>query len=333
MRRSSGRRRSFIALSRFLRMFRSLRHDPSSSRNVVLADSAPRIARMLIIYNPAAGRRRAQLLWRVLDVMATNGVRLDIAETRHAGHATELARQAAGRGERLLVAAGGDGTIAEVANGLIGTPSRLGVIPLGTANVLAHELGLPFAPAAVAAALAFGRTRAVWPGIADGPDGSRLFVQMLGAGFDAQVVHHMSSPLKRALGRSAYVLQSLRELIRYRFRPIEVLIDGRSTHTGSVVVTKGRFYAGTYHLAPGASPAAPDFTVALFGGCGPLAALAYGAALPFNLIPTMRGVRLIRASRVEIASQHVPTQADGDPAGRGPILVTNALAPISVVVG
>ena len=113
---------------------------------------------MIIVFNPVAGRRRANLLWRVLDVLVANGVRLDIAETHRAGHAEALAREAVQRGEPMVVAAGGDGTIAEVANGLMGSGARLGVIPLGTANVLAHELGLPFAPKAVAAALAFGRT-------------------------------------------------------------------------------------------------------------------------------------------------------------------------------
>ncbi len=150
---------------------------------------------MLIVFNPAAGARRADLLWRVLDVMATSGVRVEMIETRRAGHAAELAREAALAGRRLVVAAGGDGTIAEVACGLLGSGSILGVIPLGTANVLAHELALPFAPRAVAAALAFGRTRRLWPGLVRGAPGvagePRLFVQMLGAGFDAQVVHRM----------------------------------------------------------------------------------------------------------------------------------------------
>src|SRR5271155_2776697 len=135
---------------------------------------------MVIVFNPVAGRRRAHLLWRVLDGMVANGIRIDIAETRCAGHAESLARAAAASGETMVVAAGGDGTIAEVANGLMGSNARLGVIPLGTANVLAHELSLPFAPRAVAAALAFGRTRTLWPGVARGADGSRLFVQMLG---------------------------------------------------------------------------------------------------------------------------------------------------------
>ena len=287
---------------------------------------------MLIIYNPAAGRRRAQLLWRVLDVMSGSGVKLELAETRHAGHAIELARDAAGRGVRLIVAAGGDGTIADVANGLAGSDCRLGIIPLGTANVLAHELGLPFAPAAVAAALAFGRTQPLWPGVAHFGNESRVFVQMVGAGFDAQVVHRLSLRLKRAIGRGAYVAQSLREMARYPFAPIRLRIDGRCVEAGSVVVSKGRFYAGTYTLAPGATPTEPGFTVALFTAAGPLAAMMYGAALPLDLIARMPGLRLVRASHVEIETADVPAQADGDAAGHTPLTVTDAAGPIRVVV-
>ena len=285
---------------------------------------------MLIIFNPAAGRRRAQRLWRVLDVMVQNGVKLEIAETLHSGHATELARIASADGMRLVVAAGGDGTIAEVAAGLEGSDTPMGIIPLGTANVLAHELDLPFAPAAEAAALAFGRTRALWPGIASTGGASRLFVQMIGAGFDAEVVHHLSLPLKRALGKGAYVLQGLRETIRYQFPKIAITIDGVPTEAGSVIVTKGRFYAGHYTLAPDASPMAPGFTVAMFDRSGPFATLAYGAALPLNMIHHMPGVRLQRAEEVVIGAY--PTQTDGDPCGIGPTLIRNAKAPIRVVV-
>lgn len=288
---------------------------------------------MLIVFNPAAGRRRAQLLWQVLDVMAANGVRLDIAHTRHPGHATALARSAAEAGEALVVAAGGDGTIAEVAAGLAGSPCRLGIIPLGTANVLACELGLPFAPQEAAAALAFGRTRTIWPGLATSPSGARLFVQMLGAGFDAQVVHHLCKPLKRALGRGAYALQTLRELQRYRFPSIAVRLDGEPAQAASVIVSKGRFYAGRYTLAPDAAPTTPGFTVALFQGAGPWTALRCAAALPFDLLSQVPGLRLVRASHIEFDSDNVPAQADGDPAGCGRMSITDAAAPIQVVVG
>ena len=289
---------------------------------------------MMIVFNPAAGRRRAQFLWRVLDVMVANGIRIDLAETARPGHAEDLARAAAQAGKTLVVAAGGDGTIAEVANGLMGSDTRLGVIPLGTANVLAHELGLPFAPASVAAALAFGRTRPLWPGVASGGETSRLFVQMLGVGFDAQVVHNLSLSLKRVLGRGAYVLQTLRELPRYDFAPVRVRIDNVEIEAASVIVSKGRLYGGTYKLAPDARPGEPGFSVVLFERPGPWATLLYGAALPLGMLSRAPGVRHLRASRVDFIGNHrAPAQADGDPAGYSGLSVADAPGPIQVVTG
>jgi diacylglycerol kinase family enzyme len=289
---------------------------------------------MVIVFNPVAGRRRAHLLWRVLDVLVANGVRLELAETCRAGHAESLTLEAVKRGEKMVVAAGGDGTIAEVANGLIGTGARLGVIPLGTANVLAHELGLPFSPKAVAAALAFGRTTTLWPGLASSPHGDRLFVQMLGVGFDAHVVKHMSFPLKRLFGKGAYVLRSMAELTRYSYTPIRVRLDEIETQAASVIVSKGRLYGGRFRLAADAVPAAPGFSVVLFDRSGPWSAAMYGAALPLNLLGHAPGVRHVRANRVDfIGNQPLPAQADGDPAGCGVTSVTNAAAPIQVVVG
>ncbi len=289
---------------------------------------------MIVIYNPAAGQRRSGRLWRVLDILSGNGIQVALQETRYAGHAKILAREAAQQSGRLIVAAGGDGTIAEVANGLAGSSARLGVIPLGTANVLARELNLPRTPRAVAAALAFGRTRALWPGIARGVGPDRLFVQMLGVGLDAQVVHRLPGALKRALGRGAYVVQTLRELARYDYAPIRLRIDGQAAEAGSVIVTKGTLYAGQYMLAPGAKPGEPGFSVALFERSGPWSALMYGAALPLNLLPNAPGLRLIRASHVEILGHgQVPAQADGDPAGAVPITVVDAKSPIQIVIG
>ena len=288
----------------------------------------------IVIFNPTAGRRRARALWQVLDVMSANGMRIELAETQYAGHATVLARDAAHAGTSLIVAAGGDGTIAEVANGLAGSGAQLGVIPLGTANVLAHELSLPFSPRAVAAALAFGRTCLLWPGVAQGPETTRLFVQMLGVGLDAQVVHAMSPRLKRLLGKGAYVAQTVREMGRYRYPALRLRLDGAETEAASVIVSKGRLYAGRFLLAPGAKPCEPGFTVALFDRSGPAAALMYGAALPLNLLPRMPGLRIRSAMAVDILGNgSVAAQADGDPAGATPVAIRNAAAPIPVVVG
>lgn len=292
---------------------------------------------MIVVYNPAAGRRRARRLWRVLDLLVLAGVRVELAETGWPGHATELARRAAADDQRMVVAAGGDGTIAEVAGGIEGTGCKLGVIPLGTANVLAHELDLPFAPEAVAAALGMGRTRDIWPGLVRSADGSPqprngVFVQMLGAGFDAQVVHHVSLPLKRLLGAPAYALQAMRELARYGFAPIRVQVDGTCYDTGSIIVTKGHLYAGRHMLAPGMAPTRRGFTVALFDSAGPFATIGYGLALPLGLLPRMPGVRLMAAEHVTIEDPSAPLQTDGDVAGRAPVYVMDALRPIPVVV-
>jgi diacylglycerol kinase (ATP) len=285
---------------------------------------------VIVIYNPVAGQRRVHRLWQVLDILSGSGIGVTLLETAYAGHATELAAQAASSSATLVVAAGGDGTIAEVAAGLAGTTVKLGVIPLGTANVLAQELGLPFTPREIAACLAFGRTRHLWPGIVTSPGGTRLFVQMVGVGLDAQVVHRLPRGLKRHLGRNAYVAQTLREMLRYTYPPIRLCVDGEPLQAGSVVVTKGRFYAGHYKLAPGARPGEPGFSIALFGATGPASVLLYGAALVLNMLPRAPGMRLLRGRRIEIFGGG-PAQADGDPAGAAPLMVRDASGPLAIV--
>ncbi len=289
---------------------------------------------MIIVFNPVAGRRRANLLWRVLDVLVANGVRIDLAETRSPGHAESIAREAANSGAGMVVAAGGDGTIAEVANGLMGTASALGIIPLGTANVLANELNLPFSPRPVAAALAFGRTTTLWPGIAESAQGKRLFVQMLGVGFDAHIVRRVSHPLKKQLGKGAYVLCTMAELMRYSYPMIHARIDGVETQAASIVVSKGRLYGGRFLLADDAIPGEAGFSVVLFDRPGPVATLMYGAALPLNLLGRMPYIRRMRANRVDfIGNEAIPAQVDGDAAGCAIVSVTNAPRPIQVVTG
>ncbi len=292
---------------------------------------------MIVIFNPTAGRRRASLLWRVLDHLVLNGIKLELAETRHAGHATELAREAASGGKRIVVAAGGDGTIAEVAAGLAGNAASLGIIPLGTANVLAAELGLPHAPREIAAALAFGRARVLWPGIATSAQGQRLFVQMIGVGLDALVVHHLPLGLKRVLGRGAYVLQTMAEIARYDFPPVSLMIDGEPHTAASAVICKGRLYGGNYPLALGADSARPGFQVALFERGGVVPALISGAALPLGLLPRAPGLRFRSATTIDILGDSrnnspLAAQADGDRAGFTPLSIRDAESPIHVII-
>lgn len=288
---------------------------------------------MLIIFNPTAGAGRRRRLVRALAALRVRGIAPELAETRAPGDAGQIARAGA-CGHDVIVAAGGDGTIAEVAAGLAGSDATLGLLPLGTANVLAWELGIPLRPEDAAAVLAQGRRAALHPGLAHFDDGStRLFVQMLGAGFDAAVVAGLDPSLKRWLGRGAYVWQSLRELPRYRFAPIDVALDGTPTQASSVIITKGRLYAGRFLVAPGATPTEPGFHVVLFDRAGPCFAALAGAALPLGLIPRLPGVRILRASRITLQARvGVPVQADGDPAGSLQVSVRPALEPLRILL-
>jgi len=288
---------------------------------------------MLIVFNPAAGLGRRRRLERALDVLRGLAIRHEVVETRHAGHASVIARAAARSGLRTVVAAGGDGTIAEVTSGLSGSGSRLGILPLGTANVLACEIGLPLDPKRAAEVLACDRPRMVHPGVARFADGSeRLFVQMLGAGLDAAVVANLNLGLKRLIGRSAYVWQTLRELPRYAFPRIEITIDGVATSAASVIVTKGHYYAGRFVLAPAARPVEPGFHVALLHRGGACGAMLAAAALPLGLLPRLPGLELRRASRVTLGGADIPVQADGDPAGRLPVRIEDAPSPIALLM-
>lgn len=290
---------------------------------------------VLIVFNPVAGRRRATALWRVLDVLVETGVKIEVAETQYAGHATELARQAAQAGRAMVVAAGGDGTIAEVANGLLGAQTSLGVIPLGTANVLAREYRLPTTPQGIARALVYQRCKLLWPGVAQHENGARIFVQMLGLGFDGAVVNGVPPQLKRAFGKGAYVWQSMWESVAYDFPLLHLRVDGTAYQAASVVVSKGRLYGGPYLMAPRAQPELPGFEVVLFEKPGTWPALCAGAALPLGLLPRCPAVRVISGSHVEfmVSDRAVLTQADGDALPLTPHGVVNASAPISVVVG
>ena len=288
---------------------------------------------MLIVFNPAAGARRRRALLAALDLLRGLGLRPEVAETAYRGHAPAIAREAARHGRRIVVAAGGDGTIAEVAAGLSGSEAALGILPLGTANVLAHELGLPRAPARAAEVLARGRTALLHPGLARHDDGREiLFVQMAGAGFDAAVVHGLPPGLKRAIGKAAYVVQALREAPRHPFAPIRVVADGAEHLAAGAIVTKGRLYAGRFVLAPGADPLREGFHLVLLHDAGVMAALRYGLALPLGLLPRLGGVSILRAGEIRLEGAGVPLQADGDAAGHLPVGISAAPAPLRILI-
>lgn len=287
--------------------------------------------RILIIHNPVSGRRRAALLEQVLERLRLAGCTVALCRTGKRGDAERLAAAAAPDLYDAVAVAGGDGTINEVANGLLqgASPPPLAILPLGTANVLAAEIGLATDPAAIAAAIVAGRRIAVPVGRANGSG----FLLMAGTGFDAHVVQAVRPRVKRLLGKGAYVAETLRQLTRFGFPRYRVTVDGVAHEAASVVVARGRFYGGRHLAAPAARLDGEGFQVCLFGSGGRLAVLRYGAALVMGRLPRATGYRIVSGRRVSVAGPpDDPVQADGDIVTRLPLDIDLAPRRIELIV-
>ena len=240
--------------------------------------------RCLVIFNPTAGRRRRRRLDAALAVLRARGVVVRLAETAGPGDPETMARDVEDD-ISMVVAAGGDGTIKGAVDGLMARAMAgrmvptLGVLPLGTANVLAGELGLPADAADAAEVLADRVTADIHLGYADG----RCFLIMAGVGFDASVVARIRPAMKRLLGKAAYVVEALRELARPQDCRFRVSVAGETFETAAVVLANGHFYGGRFVLAPDASLTAPELQVCLFLRSGRWAILRYFVAIALGL--------------------------------------------------
>jgi diacylglycerol kinase (ATP) len=283
---------------------------------------------LCVIFNPTAGARRKRRLGRVLATLDALGAKVALMETRAPGDAETLARMAARDGYDAIVAAGGDGTINEVVNGLGDAAMPLGIVPLGTANVLANELGLPTAPEALARCIAQGRAAPIFTGSANG----RRFAMMAGVGFDARVVQGIDLAWKRAAGKTAYLVSALACLARLKPVRYEVEIDGVAFGAASLVIAKGHYYGGRFVLAAGARLDEPLFEVALFE-CGTrYDVLRYAAAVGANRLSSLPGARFVRGCRVRVAGpEGEPVQIDGDLGASLPLEATILPRPIAIL--
>jgi diacylglycerol kinase (ATP) len=299
------------------------------------ASSALRGRRMTVVFNPTAGGRRRARLDETLKLLRASGCEVAVQATAARGDAETIARGfgVPPQALDLLVIAGGDGTINEAVNGLLSAggdgASSMALVPLGTANVLANEIGLATAPAAVARAIACGASVRAYVGVANG----RCFTAMAGAGFDAHVVANVSLRLKRLLGKGAYVLESLRQLWRFPFPRYRVNVDGQSYDAASVIVAKGHFYGGRYVCAPEARLDRPEFHVCLFERGGRWNAVRYALALALGRLPRLPDFRVVRGRAVMIdGPAGDPLQGDGDIIAHLPVRIEIAPQPLRLIV-
>jgi len=277
-----------------------------------------------LILNPTAGQRKSSGTREKVDrALRECALECEIAATEKAGDGVELARQAVLGGYDLVIAAGGDGTVNEVATGLIGTGVTLGILPLGTVNVLARQLRIPMNTRQAARTIAEGKVRHIDVGCAN----SRYFTLMAGFGFDAEVVATVLQPLKDVIGASAYVIKTLEMLTRCQATEVTLEMP-QETYTGKaylVVVANSPTYAHKMRLAPYASTDDGLLDVIVFEQAATkrIGFLRQILEIFIRRHVYHRAVRCFKTPRVTVrSSPDIMVQLDGDPTGMTPTEVS-----------
>ena len=317
-----------------------------------------------LIYNPFGGQVVAR---RELDNIVTflnrHGWSTTLRETSKPLQATELARHAVSRGAQVVIAAGGDGTINEVANGLVNTDTALGVLPMGTTNSWALQMGIPalspLLPGTQAAkmiaalqervalplpanyyrkvlsdaaqVLVDGRTVAVDMGELSG----RYFLMWAGIGFDAAVVQGIPVEEKKALGSWAYVLPAIESATRYSATDVRLDLDGKviKVSTPFIVVSNIQLYGGM--IAIGARACANDgkLDVCVFKGGGFLTFVQQAMEVLTHRHLEDPKVEYYQCREIVIESAHpLPVHVDGEPLTETPVAIHTVPSSLKVIV-
>jgi len=298
--------------------------------------------RTALIYNPASGMysaRRRAAIEKALEVFRKAGVEAEALETQGAGTAAVLAREAVQRGCDTVIACGGDGTVHEILQGLAGTETALGVIPLGTANALAADLGLIGSPEEAARKLleaspskiSVGRIH--YTGI-EGNPASRYFIVAAGIGADALLMSRLDARLKRRLGYVLYLIEAVRIWATHSFPLFETLLpaangDGaaRVIEVSQLLAVRVRSFGGVLnHLAPGASVRNGRLSLLAFETQSRLRYLSFLLAVIAGRHTFSRGIELVEAPSVECRAprgsrEPIFVEADGEVLGSLPVRI------------
>lgn len=280
--------------------------------------------RACVVFNPSARGARARRFFTLLQGLSPAAT---LCPTRHPGHAIELAARAAREGFDTLVAAGGDGTLSELVTGLAAVPGaleavRLGVIPLGTSNVFAHELGLPRRPEVAWQVIRAGVERRVdLPALEWGPPGQRQtrhFVQLAGAGLDSRAIARVHWGLKQRVGPLAYGLAGWQAL-RGPHPPV-TLSAGGAPRTGELVLLgNGRFYGGPVPVFPAARNDDGLLDAVVFPRVTGLTLMRFALAWLTGRPWRAPGTQTLQAEHLEVTCpEPLPIEVDGDNVGVTP---------------
>ena len=298
----------------------------------------------ILLYNPASGQRlhrREEQVESVAAILRAAGVEAAAEPTWDAGTAGQQAAEAIAAGCDTVIACGGDGTVQDVLQGMVGTTAHLGVIPLGTGNVLAHDIGIPRKdPAAAARVLLQATPTEVALGRLDFPrkatkTRTRYFIAITGIGAEAQLFYSLSDGYKQRTGMVAYYTESFRQWLSYHFPLFEV--EFRDLHTGQmrnetvsqVLAVRIGFFGGVLrNLAPGAALAHRDFRLVLFKTRSKLTYLRFITATLLGFSRNISGIELTNATELRCQAldgsdgARIYVEADGELLGSLPVSVS-----------
>nr|WP_270049629.1 diacylglycerol kinase family protein [Thalassolituus pacificus] len=289
----------------------------------------------MIVFNPVSGSGNRRIVEAVQQALSNRGCDVSLYPTQSAGDATRYL--AAYEGQLDVVAvAGGDGTINEVVNGLRERDNqsyRLALIPTGTVNVLAAELGIGKTPEGIADIILQGREKPIYLGSVN----ERRFVLMAGIGYDAWVVDNVDLALKKKVGKLAYVLSMLKQLRHFGKKTYQLTVDGERYQANSVVITNGRYYAGSFVLSRQADLSKPTTQVLMISGNSPLKFIGILLGLPLGIMEKMPGMKSVAARHVQIellnaGTEREPVQADGDSLAELPLNLQMEGSPVRLLV-
>jgi len=301
----------------------------------------------LLIYNPTSGRRRHRRFAEVEQaarILKDAGIRAELAPTTGPASATTMARQAVDQRRGMVIACGGDGTINEIVNGLAKSDVPMALLPAGTANILAKELGIPWDIPQAARLIPGGIVRRIALGVAIPTNGNasdvmprngRYFLSVAGAGPDGAIVNSVSHDFKKSAGVLAYWYEGFRQLVTYNFPEFRIQSSGQERRATIVVVGRTVNYGGPFKITTGANLFGNDFEFLTNSRRSRIAYLACLPALWLGTLRKMKGIETWKAAEATCEpanNEPVYAQLDGEPVGCVPLafrIVPDALSIVS----
>jgi diacylglycerol kinase (ATP) len=307
------------------------------------------IKNAILIYNPTSGRRRGRRfeeIEKAVGILRDAGITVEIAATTAPNMARSLAQLAVAQRRDLVIACGGDGTVNEVVNGLAGSQIPMALLPAGTANILAKELGVPWDIPHAARLIPGGVVRRIALGIASPPEVNghgrdpselvgRYFLCVGGAGPDGAIVNGVDEIFKKNAGILAYWAEGVRQLFRYDFPLMRVRSGDKERRATIVVIGRTAHYGGPFKITTGASLFEDSFEMLTNAATSRFQYLRCLPALWMGKLRSVKGIDAWKQTEVvcEPADERmVYAQVDGEPIGALPLAFRIVPDALSIVV-